>query len=138
MKSLITVFVPSPPWSSTPAEPRLVVNRDILEFFMVLSDSTQVVVWDRDILSPSVEDVGTRIRASGYVSAIASGIGTGIRLAGPRGIGRAIMPIWTDGLLIEDVVTDSAKGVKHANLIALANFKIADSAPWSLVKFKTS
>ena len=54
MKDLIDVFVPSPPWSSTPAEPRLACNRDVIKYFMSLSDSTQVVVWDRDVLSPSV------------------------------------------------------------------------------------
>ena len=40
MADLIDVFVPSPPWSSTPAEPRLACNRDVIRYFMSLSDAT--------------------------------------------------------------------------------------------------
>ena len=91
MSALISAFVPSPPWSSTPAEPRLACNRDVIQYFMSLSDGTQIVVWDRDILSPSVQDIGTRIRATGYIPPAASTIAQTVRLAGPRGVGRAVL-----------------------------------------------
>ena len=136
MKNLIDVFVPSPPWSSTPAEPRLACNRDVIAYFMGLSDSTQTTVWDRDVLSPSVSDIGTRIRATSYVPAAVSTIARTVRLAGPRGVGRAILPIWEDGLLIEDLYTDSAKGLRHMTLVMMVNFKILDSSPYSIVEFK--
>ena len=136
MKDLIDVFVPSPPWSSTPAEPRLACNRDVIKYFMSLSDSTQVVVWDRDVLSPSVADIGTRIRATSYIPVAASTIARSVRLAGPRGVGRAVLPIWEDGLLVEDLYTNSSAGLRHMTLVMMVNFKILDSAPYSIVEFK--
>ena len=138
MADLIDAFVPSPPWSSTPAEPRLACNRDVIAYFMSLSDATSVVVWDRDILSPSVQDVGSRIRATNYIPAAVSTIAQTVRLAGPRGVGRAVLPIWEDGLMIEDLYTDSAKGLRHMTLVQMINFKILDSSPYSIVEFKLS
>ena len=136
MADLIDVFVPTPPWSSTPAEPRLACNRDVIQYFMSLSDASSVVVWDRDILSPSVQDIGTRIRATSYVPAAVSTIARTVRLAGPRGVGRATLPIWSDGLLVEDLYTDSAKGLRHLTLVMMVNFAILDADPYSIIEFK--
>ena len=136
MGDLVRVFVPTPPWSSMTSEPRMLANRDAIEHFMTLVTAQGSLDWDRLVLTPSGDAVGRQIRASNHVAAASGNIARAIRFAGPRGAGRAVMPVWADGLLIEDLVTDSAAGQRHATLIALANFKIVDASPWSIIEFK--
>ena len=137
MNDLVEEFVPSPPWSSRVSEPRLLCNRDMVLNFMGLN-SSGTLNWDRDLMALDRSSVGEQLRASAFIPA-ATGtpkIAEAIRFAGPRGAGRAVAPIWVDGLAIEDLVSDSAKGLRHATFVTMSNFAILDSGPWTRVKFQ--
>lgn len=135
MADLVEEFVPSPPWSSRVTEPRLLVNRDVIANFIGLNSQGKLD-WDRDLLALDRSSVGEQLRASAFIPEASNNIAQAIRFAGPRGAGRATAPIWADGLVVEDLVSESAKGLRHATLITLTNFAILDSDPWSIVKFQ--